>query len=188
MYPPKQGTQQAGNICHHPEPSPYDDTFIWKRWLKSKRDYPPPGQPFKYLGIPQIGQAFHSVHIEGVKALLCFLPCASKGIKRPICGLIWDAFLRAAAILLIVPECYQHIVGQLELTIAPSHSRQHYNKSCFGDKNHVNESSIAHFFMTIRVTMDEAEKWQPWVVAYVNMELHEQTDNTIAESLCQARQ
>jgi hypothetical protein len=188
MYPLKQGTQQVGNVCCCPEPSPYDDTFIWKRWLKSKCDYPPLGQPFKYLGIPQIGQAFHSMHIEGVKALLCFLPRASKGIKGPICGPIRDAFLQAAAILLIVPERYQHIVGQLKLTIAPSCSRQHYNKSCFGDENHINKSSITHFFMTIRVTRDEAEKWQPWVAAYVNMELYEQTDNTIAKSLHQARQ
>ena len=41
--------------------------------------------------------------------------------------------------------------------------------------------------MTVGVTMDEAEKWQPWVAAYVNIELNEQTDNTIIESLCQAR-
>jgi hypothetical protein len=128
------------------------------------------------------------VHIEGAKALLCFLPHASKGIKGPICGPIRDAFLQAAAILLIVPERYQHIVGQLELTIAPSRSRQHYNKSRFGDENHVNESSIAHFFATIGVTTDEAEKWQPWAAAYIDIELHEQTDNTIAESLRQARQ
>jgi hypothetical protein len=36
--------------------------------------------------------------------------------------------------------------------------------------------------------MDEAEKWQPWAAAYVNIELHKQTDNMIAESLHQARQ
>jgi hypothetical protein len=127
------------------------------------------------------------MHIEGAKALLCFLPHASKGIKGPICGLIWDAFLQAAAILLIVPEHYQHIVRQLELTIAPSRLRQHYNKSCFGDENYVNKSSITHFFVTIGVTMDKAEKWQPWAAAYINMELYEQTDNMIAESLHQAR-
>jgi hypothetical protein len=61
----------------------------------------------------------------------------------------------------MVPECYQHTAMELELTITSNRSRQHYNKSLFGDENCLNKNSIMHFFMTIGVTTDEAEKWQP---------------------------
>jgi hypothetical protein len=76
---------------------------------------------------------------------------------------------------------------ELKLTIASNRSRQHYNKSLFGDKNCLNENSITCFFTTIGVTTDEAEKWQPWAAAYVNMELDGKIENTITKSLRHAK-
>ena len=130
----------------HNEPLPYDENSVWKQWLKLKCKE---DASFKYTGIPQVSQGYQTVHINGTKAILCFIPHASKGPKGPTCTIIKDAFLHAAATLLIVPEHYQHIIKQLGLTIAPNRHAKIYNTTIFGDERHLGKNEMACFLTSV---------------------------------------
>ena len=123
------------------------------------------------------------VHLDGAKAILCFIPRASKGSKGPTCALIKNAFLRAAAMLLIIPENYQHIIKWLGLSISPNRRGKIYNATCFGDKNHLGENEMAHFLTSAGVTTDKAEAWRPWAAAYAAMEINEHPTSSHTEGL-----
>jgi hypothetical protein len=60
-----------------------------------------------------VGQGYQKAHIEGTKALLKFLPLSftASTNRSPL----RDAFLRAAAMLLCVPERYSQVLDQLDL-------------------------------------------------------------------------
>jgi len=118
-----------------------------------------------------------------VKAILRFIPCASKGPKGPTRAVIKDAFLRAAAMLLIVPERYQHIIEQLGLTIAPNCRTKIYNATIFGDERHLGENEMAHFLTSSGVTTNEAESWRPWAAAYTAMEIINNPSSSHTEGL-----
>ena len=132
--PPQQGPSR-----HH-EPSPYDYNANWKRWLKSRHEA---DASFKYIGIPYVVQGYQTVHLNGTKAILGFIPHAFKGTKGPTCKPIRNAFLHTAAMLLIVPERYQHIIERLGLIIAPNCHKKIYDATHFGDKNHLGENEMA---------------------------------------------
>ena len=178
--PPRRGPSK------HNEPSPYDENSVWKRWLKLKREE---DTSFKYIGVPHVGQGYQSVHINGAKAILRFIPRALKGPKGPTRTTIKDAFLRAAATLLIVPEHYQHVIEQLGLTIAPNRRAKIYNATIFGDERHLGENEMARFLTSAGVTTNEAESWRPWAAAYTAMEIIDDPSNSHhTESLRWARQ
>jgi len=169
----------------HNEPLPYDENSVWKQWLKLKCKE---DASFKYTGIPHIGQGYQTVHINGTKAILRFIPCASKGPKGPTCAVIKDTFLRAAATLLIVPEGYQHIIKQLGLTIAPNRHAKIYNMTIFGNEHHLGENKMACFLTSSGVTTNKAESWRPWAAAYTAMEIINNPSSSHTEGLQQARQ
>ena len=177
--PPRQGPS-----WRH-EPSPYDDNANWKWWLKSRRKA---DASFKYIGIPYVVQGYQTVHLNGAKAILGFIPCAFKGMKGPTCKPIRNAFLRAAAMLLIVPERYQHIIEWLGLIIAPNCCKKIYDVTRFGDKNHLGENEMARFLTSAGVTTHKAETWRPWAAAYAAMEISEHPSSSHTEGLRQARQ
>jgi len=177
--PPRRGPSKRN------EPSPYDENSVWKRWLKLKREE---DASFKYTGIPHVGQGYQTIHINGAKAILRFIPRASKGPKGPTRAVIKDAFLRAAATLLIVPERYQHIIEQLGLTIAPNRRAKIYNATIFGDERHLGENKMAHFLTSSGVTTNEAESWRPWAAAYTAMEIIDNPSSSHTEGLRWARQ
>jgi len=106
-----------------------------------------------------------------------------------MCTPIRNAFLRAAATLLIIPERYQYVIEQLKLSIAPNRRRKIYNTTLFGDENHLGENEMARFLTSAGVTTDEAESWRPWAVAYAAMEIddHPSSSHT-TEGLQQAIQ
>ena len=148
--PPQQGPSKRNEL------SPYDENSVWKRWLKIKRE---DDASFKYAGIPHVSQGYQTVHIDGAKAILHFIPRASKGPKGPTCALIKNAFLRAASALLIIPERYQHVIERLGLTIAPNHRKKIYDTTRFGDEKHLGKNEMASFLTSAGVTTDEAEAW-----------------------------
>lgn len=90
-----------------------------------------------------------------------FIPYASKGPKGPTCTIIKDAFLCTAAMLLIIPKCYQYIIKQLGLTILPNHCAKIYNATIFGNKYHLSKNEMACFLISVGVTTNEAESWRP---------------------------
>ena len=167
------------------EPSPYADNFTWKKWLKDMRERPQSEGPFKYIGIPHVGQGYQTAHLDGAKALLSFLPHSKGGITR---GPIRGAFLRAAAALFSVPEQYQQVLAQLGQDIISTRVKRSYNAAQFGDENHLGVNEVVRYLATVGVTTAEAEKWRAWATAYIDMELEEHPDDVHAVDLRRAKQ
>ena len=152
------------------EPSPRANIGVWKRWLKDSREPPQSGGTFKYVGIPLVGQGYQTVHIEGTRALLSFFPLTIKGAT--VRGLLRDAFLRAAAALLCVPERYTQVLAQLGQGIAQGRRALYYDKGRFGTAANFGVNEMARFLASVGVTSDVAEQRRPWATAFVEMELN----------------
>lgn len=175
------------NTPIRPEPAPNVDNHIWKRWLKERREHPQSEGNFIYPGIPLVTSSYQTVHVEGAKALLSFIPRRTKG--GFVRGMLRDAFLNAAAALLSVPERYQNTLNQLEQDIAPERlPTPIYNEKEFGTANQLGISEVAAFLATVGVTTAEAEQWRPWAAAYIDMELEKHPDSDATPMLKEARE
>ena len=125
------------------------------------------------------------MHINGAREVLALLPRTLSGTVQS--GPIRDTFLPAAAVLLCVPEQHQQIAAQKGYEIANIHRIQLYNTSQYGDENHLGINEVAWYLAHIGVPTSQAESWQPWAIAYVEMELTEHPTGAHAQMLQQAR-
>jgi hypothetical protein len=126
------------------------------------------------------------VHIKGAKALIVFIPRRVKG--GTVLGLLQDAFLSAAAALLSMPERYQETLTCLEWHIEPEHAPTPiYREQQFGTTSRLGVNKVAAFLAAVSVTTTEAEQWQPWATAYIDMELDAHPNSMYAPMLNEAR-
>jgi hypothetical protein len=82
---------------------------------------------------------------------------------------------------------YQHLVNQLGVTIATSCTKDPYNPPLNSNEMWLNTNAMVRYFSTIGVTTTEAEEWQAWATAYVDMELNECPNSAYAPQLRQVR-
>ena len=54
-------------------------------------------------------------------------------------------------------------------------------------KNHLGINEVAYYLASIGIIINEAETWQAWAAAYVEMELTEHLDSRHAQMLQQAQ-
>jgi hypothetical protein len=167
-----------------PEPLPSAIDHVWKKWLKDRRELH--GQP-QYIGIPLVGQGYQRVHLEGAKALLSFLPLNKRGTSVRL-GPLRDAFLRHAAVLLAVPECYQRQLTALGVVVCLQRRTALYVEANFAVANRLGVDDIVRFFASVGVQPEEAERWRPWAAAFVKMELEDRPMATHAPLLKFARE
>jgi len=178
--------KERGEVAGRPrEPMPYNDLNTWKKWLRIMRDHPHSEGRFKFPGVPCVCKGYQVPHIEGVRALLEFLPRRKGSVVR---GPLRDVFLRNAAILLCVPEQYQRVTTQIGVTITTPRRKQMYSTTQFGNETRLGVNDVARYFAYIGVTTDEAESWRAWAAAYIDMELEERPTSTHAQLLQQARE
>jgi hypothetical protein len=167
------------------EPAPSMSVSIWKRWLKEAREQSKDKQ-LRHPGIPFVGSGYQTIHIEGARALLSFLPLTAK--RAHMCGGSFrDGFLWAAAALLCIPGRYTQALSDLGQTIAHERSASTYDEAQFGAAASLSINQIGHFLASVGVTSEEAEKWRPWAAAYVEMELEARPDAGYAQALRHAK-
>jgi hypothetical protein len=177
--------REEGEKIKRPEPDPTADNNSWRRWLKNTRALHKGEDEFKYSGIPLIGRGYQTPHIEGMKALLCFLPRQRRG---SINAHLRNQFLHSAAALLSVPERYLETLTRLKKDIAPEHrALPLYDEKSFGTADHIHIDNIASFLAHCGITTAEAEQWRAWATAYVEMELEREPDGNYAPLLKKAR-
>jgi hypothetical protein len=159
------------------EPTPFDHVGAWRGWLHNMRiSYAKQGKTFSYPGVPLVCQSYQIAHLEALKAILLFTPrSGGPSIRDPL----RNAFLRATAALLSVPDLYQEVLAQLRLDVDPQRQRRTYDAAKFGDEHSLGINHVARFLASIGVPATEAEQWRPWAAAYVDMELdeHPQSDH-----------
>jgi len=120
----RQERKERSEVAGRPrEPMPYNDLNTWKKWLRIMRDHPHSEGRFKFPGAPCVCKGYQVPHIEGVRAMLEFLPRRKGSVVR---GPLRDVFLRNAAILLCVPEQYQRVTTQIGVTITTPRRKQRY--------------------------------------------------------------
>ena len=137
---------------------------------------------FTFKGVPFVCNRYLNVHINATRALLALLLLSSKK-SRPgtIRGPLQDVFLQSAAMLLNVHGMYGETVMCLHLTIVPQCHAHFYSPSEFADESHLNCEHVACFLASIGVTMAEAETWQQWAAAYVDMSLTEHLEDVLLQ-------
>jgi hypothetical protein len=86
-----------------------------------------------------------------------------------------------------MPEHYTQLVSQLGEKIAPGRRITYYDKKRFGTASTLNEDGIAKYLASISISANEAEDWQLWAAAFVEMELEEHPNSHHAQILRQAR-
>jgi hypothetical protein len=84
-------------------------------------------------------------------------------------------------------EHYTQLVSQLGEEIAPGRSVTYYDEKRFDTTSTLNKDGIAKYLASIGVSANEAEDWQLWAAAYVEMELEEHPNSYHAQTLRQAR-
>ena len=174
--------RQEGDKIKRPEPDPTADNGSWQRWLRTSRAQQ---GDFKYSGIPLIGRSYQTPHIEGMKAILCFLPHQRRG---SINGRLREQFLHAAAALLSVPERYQETLTRLKMDIQPEHTLMPlYDETSFGAADHIDINTVASFLAHNGITTAEAEYWRAWATMYVEMELEKEPNGSYASLLKHAK-
>ena len=142
------------------EPLPHANTTIWKKWLQNMCEHPCTEGRFTFKGVPFICNGYLNVHVDAARALLALLPLSSKKSHLgTIHGLLWDAFLQSAAMLLNVHGMYGETITHLHLTIVPQCCAHFYSPSEFADESHLNCEHVACFLASIGVTMAKAETW-----------------------------
>ena len=140
---------------------------------------------FKYPRIPHVGNGYQTMHIEGTKTLLRFLPLAPRtGSPRTP---VRDAFLRVAAMLLCIPEEYTWVIDQLGVSIAKGYTSLLYTEAQYGSAHNIGTNNIARFLAAAGTTSNEAEKLRPWAMAYIAMELESYPNSEHSACLRQVR-
>jgi hypothetical protein len=169
------------------EPSPHDHNGAWRRWLNDMKDHPR-FKDTKISGLPRVCDNYLTVHMEGTRAVLAFLPQSSKGRKAvPRNKLRW-AFLGAVATLVGVPERYKETVVRLGISIAQERRSCLYDPARYGSDAQLGVTEVTRFLADIGVSLAEAESWRPWAVAYIAMELERQSGGTYAQQFVEAQQ
>jgi hypothetical protein len=59
--------------------------------------------------------------------------------------------------------------------------------SQFGDKNHTGTNEVLHYLASINTTTEQAEQWQAWVTAYIDMELKAYSNSSHITQLREAQ-
>ncbi len=157
---------------------------VWKRWLKDRHEL---HRQTQYVSIPFVGQGYQKLHLEGMKALLSFLPLSNWGTSiRP--GTLRDAFLCHTAVLLAVPECYRQQLVALGVIVSTEWRTTMYVEANFAVASRISANIIVQFLASASVQPEEAEQWRPWVTAFIEMELEDHPTTTHAplfQSACE---
>ena len=181
-WPAIQAERNQNTTTSRREPLPTTYTNHWKKWLQFMYKN---NSAFKYPGIPRVGNGYQTIHIEGTKTLLRLLPLAPRtGSPRTP---LRDAFLRAAAMLLCVPEQYTRVIDQLGVSITKGHTSLLYTEAQYGSARNIGTDDVARFLAATGTTSDEAEKLRPWAMAYIAMELESYPNSEHSARLRQAR-
>ena len=174
--------QSQSTATSRREPLPTTYTSHWKKWLQLMYKG---NSAFKYPRIPRVGNGYQTMHIEGTKTLLKFLPLAPR-MGSPHTPLR-DAFLRVVAMLLCIPEEYTRVIDQLGVSIAKGYTSLLYTEVQYGSTCNIGTNDVARFLATTGTTSNEAEKLRPWAMAYIAMELESYPNSEHSARLQQAR-
>jgi len=174
-------SRRGAKVPLQSEPLPWDDNNAWWRWLKEVQEHPSFKGAYQYIGLPLVNRGYLTAHLTGLKALLSFLPLTLQGMVTS--GDPRHSFLRSAAALLIVPECYSWILSHMGEVIAPLHLDRPYNIARFGQVCDLDMEAVACLLALYGVTTDEAETWHAWVWTYVEMDLLAHPTSTHMQSL-----
>ncbi|KAH9973137.1 hypothetical protein BGW80DRAFT_1252437 [Lactifluus volemus] len=141
---------------------------------------------FQYIGVPLVGKGFQTAHVDGNRALLACLPLNIKGtaIRN---GPLRTNFMSSAAALLGVPQRYEQLITEKQLSIYKTRRSDPYNEKQFKNALNPDIEDIAKYLAQSGVTPDEAEQWRPWATAYIEMTLTTHPDGTHTPILKQAR-
>ena len=164
------------------EPSPHANTAIWKKWLRNIHEHPHTEGQFTFKGVPFVCNGYLNVHVDAARALLTLLLLSSKKSRLgTIRGLLRDAFLQSAAMLLNMHGMYGETIMHLHLTVTPQRHAHFYSPSEFTDESHLNCEHVARFLASIGMTTAKAETWQQWAAAYVDMLLTEHPEDALLQ-------
>jgi hypothetical protein len=87
-----------------------------------------------------------------------------------------------------MPECYQEMLTCLEQDIEPEQATNAiYKEQQFSMTNQLGVDEVATFLASAGMTTIETEQWQPWVAAYVDMELKAHLNSMYALMLEEAQ-
>jgi hypothetical protein len=167
-----------------PEPLPSAPPTDWKYWLRQRRRT---DEDFDYIGIPLVGTGYQSAHIEGNRALLNFIPLNNRGtsLRKDFPRKL---FLTTAAALLGVPQRYERLMTEKQISPAAFRYYETYSEPKFGNLRTLNIEQIARFLASAGVLPSEAEQWRPWATAFIEMELDAHPGSTRAPTLRHARE
>ncbi len=143
----------SGPAVKRPEPLPSVPDFTWKRWLRDRWELH--GQ-LCYIGIPFDGQGYQRLHLEGMKALLTFLPLNNRGTCIRL-GSLRDAFLCHTTVLLAIPERYRQQLVVLGVVVSIEQRATLYTKADFAVASRIGVNDLVQFLALASVQPEEAE-------------------------------